>query len=151
MNKEKCCLYLSNLSRHSKYSYFNTLIFRSLTWLAFHFFNHLRITGICNILLFWTIHTGLKSQKEDYKIRKSVVLDPGTREVLLIFLSFNILVICHVFTSRSNTCWWPQTSNEPWPKTLPPGRKQLKNWTRITISSLKFLTTNSLFLNPTIS
>ena len=46
----------------------------------------------------------MKSPKEDYKIRKSVVSDPGTREDLLIFLSFNTLVIYHVFISKSNKC-----------------------------------------------
>ena len=46
----------------------------------------------------------MKSPKEDYKIRKSESWDPGTREDLLIFLSFNKLVIYHVFMSRSNKC-----------------------------------------------
>ena len=35
----------------------------------------------------------MKSPKEDYEIRKSVVSDPGTGEDLLIFLSFYTLVI----------------------------------------------------------
>ena len=35
----------------------------------------------------------MKSPKEDYEIRKSVVSDPGTREDLLNFLSFYNLVI----------------------------------------------------------
>ena len=34
----------------------------------------------------------MKSPKEDYKIRKWVVLDPGTGEDLLIFLYFYTLV-----------------------------------------------------------
>ena len=38
----------------------------------------------------------MKSPKEDYKIRKSVAPDPGTRKDLLIFLSFNTLVIYHL-------------------------------------------------------
>ena len=46
----------------------------------------------------------MKSPKEDYKIRKSVASKPGTREDLLIILSFYTLVIYHVFTSRSNKC-----------------------------------------------
>ena len=33
----------------------------------------------------------MKSPKEDYEIRKSVTSDLGTREDLLIFLSFNTL------------------------------------------------------------
>ena len=35
----------------------------------------------------------MKFPKDVYKIRKSVASDPGTREYLLIFLSFNTLVI----------------------------------------------------------
>ena len=35
----------------------------------------------------------MKSPKEDYEIRKSVVSDPGTAEDLLNFLSFYNLVI----------------------------------------------------------
>ena len=35
----------------------------------------------------------MKSPKEDYEIHKSVVLDPGTREDLLNFLSFYTLFI----------------------------------------------------------
>ena len=46
----------------------------------------------------------MKSPKEDYEIRKLVVSDPGTREDLLIFLSFSLLVIYHVFITRSNKC-----------------------------------------------
>ena len=46
----------------------------------------------------------MKSPKEDYEIRKSVVSDPGTGEDLLIFLSFYTLVIKYVFISRSNKC-----------------------------------------------
>ena len=46
----------------------------------------------------------MKSPKKDYKIRKWVVLDSGTREDLLIFLSFYTVVIYHVYTSRSNKC-----------------------------------------------
>ena len=34
----------------------------------------------------------MKSPKEDYEIRKSVVSDPGTGEDLLIFFSFYTLV-----------------------------------------------------------
>ena len=44
----------------------------------------------------------MKYPKEDYKIRKSVVSDPGNREDVIIFLSFYTLVIYHVFISRSN-------------------------------------------------
>ena len=67
----------------------------------------------------------MKSPKEDYNIRKSVALDSGPREDLLIFLSFYTLVIYHVFTSRSNKC----TSKVVTPnnkQTQPPGWKQLK-------------------------
>ena len=46
----------------------------------------------------------MKSPKEDYKIRKSVVSDLGTREDLLNFLFFYILVIYHVIISRNNKC-----------------------------------------------
>ena len=46
----------------------------------------------------------IKSPKEDYEIRKSVVSDPGTGEDLLNFLSFYTLVIYHVIISRSNKC-----------------------------------------------
>ena len=46
----------------------------------------------------------MKSPKEDYEIRKSVVSDPGTREDLLIFLTSSLLVIYHVLISRSNKC-----------------------------------------------
>ena len=41
----------------------------------------------------------MKSPKENYKIRKSVVLDSGPREDPLIFLPFYTLNIFHVFTS----------------------------------------------------
>ena len=44
----------------------------------------------------------MKYPKEDYKIRKPVVSDPGNREDVIIFLSFYTLVIYHVFISRSN-------------------------------------------------
>jgi hypothetical protein len=93
----------------------------------------------------------MKSPKEDYEIRKSVVSDPGTGEDLLNFLSFYTLVIYHVIISISNKC----TS-----KVVTPDNKRtmaenlvgkLNNWTRITISSLNLLSTNSLFLHPTIS
>ena len=50
----------------------------------------------------------MKSPKKDYEILKQVASEPGTREDLLIFLSFNTLVIHHVLLSRSNEC----TSNE---------------------------------------
>ena len=46
----------------------------------------------------------MKSPKEDYEIRKSVVSDPGTGEDLLNFLSFYTLVIYHVIISISNKC-----------------------------------------------
>ena len=46
----------------------------------------------------------MKSLKEDYEIGKSVASDPVTREVLLIFLSFNTLFNYHVFTLTSNKC-----------------------------------------------
>ena len=46
----------------------------------------------------------MKSPKEDYEIRKSVVSNLGTREDLLNFLFFYILVIYHVIISRSNKC-----------------------------------------------
>ena len=46
----------------------------------------------------------MKSPKEDYEIRKSVGSDLGTREDLLNFLFFYILVIYHVIISRSNKC-----------------------------------------------
>ena len=46
----------------------------------------------------------MKSPKEDYEIRKSVVSDLGTREDLPYFLFFYILVIYHVIISRSNKC-----------------------------------------------
>ena len=42
-----------------------------------------------------------KSPNKDYEIRKLAVSDPGTREDLLAFLSFNSLVIYHVFISIS--------------------------------------------------
>ena len=45
-----------------------------------------------------------KSPNEDYKISNSIVSDPGTREDLLIFLSFITLAIHHVFISRSDKC-----------------------------------------------
>ena len=43
-------------------------------------------------------------KREDYKIRKPVASDSGTREDLLILISFNRLVIYNVFLSRSNKC-----------------------------------------------
>ena len=43
----------------------------------------------------------MKSPKEDYLIRKSVALDYGPREDLLIFLSFNAIVIHYLYVSRS--------------------------------------------------
>ena len=46
----------------------------------------------------------MKSPKEDYEIRKSVVSDLRTREDLLNFFSFYTLVIYHVIISRSNKC-----------------------------------------------
>ena len=46
----------------------------------------------------------MKSPKEDYEIRKSVVSDLETREDLLNFLFFTTLVIYHVIISRSNKC-----------------------------------------------
>ena len=46
----------------------------------------------------------MKSPKENSEIRKSVVSDLGTREDLLNFLFFYILVIYHVIISRSNKC-----------------------------------------------
>ena len=38
------------------------------------------------------------------RIKKSVISDPGTREVQLNFLSFYTIVIYYVFTTRSNKC-----------------------------------------------
>ena len=47
----------------------------------------------------------MKSPKEDYEIRKSVVVSNfGTREDLLIFFPFITFVIYNVFISRSNKC-----------------------------------------------
>ena len=46
----------------------------------------------------------MKSPKEDYEIRKSVVSEPGTGEDLRNFLPFYTLVIYHVIISRSNKC-----------------------------------------------
>ena len=55
--------------------------------------------------------------QEDYKFRKWVVSDSGTREDLLISRSFSTLVIYHVFTSRNNKC------------TSKVGRTQDRKWT----------------------
>ena len=95
----------------------------------------------------------MKSTKEDYTIRKRVALDSGPREDLLIFLSLNTIVLHYVFVSRSKNC----TSKVVTPdnkRTMAENtaswRKQLKNWTRMTISSLNFLSTNLLFLHLTI-
>ena len=46
----------------------------------------------------------MKSPKEDYEIRKSVVSDLRSREDQLNYLSFYTLVIYHVIISRSNKC-----------------------------------------------
>ena len=43
----------------------------------------------------------MKSPKEDYKIHKSVALDSGPREELLIFLSFYTLNKCTSKTYNS--------------------------------------------------
>ena len=48
---------------------------------------------LTNNLLIIDIVEDMKSPKEDYEIRKSVVSDPGTGEDLLNFLSFYNLVI----------------------------------------------------------
>ena len=45
------------------------------------------------VLKIVTLVEDMKSPKEDYEIRKSVVSYPGTGEDLLIFLSFYTLVI----------------------------------------------------------
>ena len=48
----------------------------------------------------------MKSPKEDYEIRKSVVSETGTREDLLIFLSFNnSLFIMYLYFLLFVTDW----------------------------------------------
>ena len=44
----------------------------------------------------------MKSPKEDYIIRKSVALDSETREDLIIFLSFNTLIVNTIVSVEVN-------------------------------------------------
>ena len=72
----------------------------------------------------------------------NVFLKKILKTYLLIFFFINTLVIYHVFVPKAINVllkWWPLITNEQWPKTQPPGQKQSKIWTRMTISSLNFL------------
>ena len=100
----------------------------------------------------------VKFPKEDYKIRKSVaswILDPEkTYSSSFPFIHSVFIMYLHLEAINKLLKMWllrAQTANEPWLKMQPPDQKQLKNWTKMTISNFNFLIINSLFLHPTIS